>query len=130
MKRGLLLALSVIAALQSSVALPHHSFAMWTKEFATATGTVKEYQWENPHVWIIVMVPGPDGKSVQWGFETASPGGLKRRGWKNTSIKPGDKITVTYHTSRNGDLAGNIVKVVLPDQSVLTAEDLISHPPG
>jgi len=130
MKIRLFCVCTLAALAQAPVAFAHHSFAMWTKEFSTVTGTVKEYQWENPHVWILLMVPGADGKPVQWGFETASPGGLKRRGWKATSIKTGDKITVKFHTSRSGELAGNIVEVVLPDQSVLTCEDLISNPPS
>lgn len=76
------------------------------------------------------MVPGSDGTVVQWGFETASPGALLRRGWSHSSIKPGDKIAVSFHTSKNGSTSGNVTQLVLPDNNVLTAEDLISHPPG
>jgi hypothetical protein len=130
LRKVFLVIAAMIALSQSSLATAHHSFAMWTRNIATVTGTVKEYQWGNPHVWIILVVAGADGKEVQWGFESAAPGALRRRGWKNTSMKPGDKITVSFHTGRNNEPLGSITKVVLPDQSVLTAEDIISNPPG
>jgi hypothetical protein len=120
----------LMASSLSSIAVSHHSFAEWNQDSATLTGTVKEFQWANPHTWIIALVLGADGKQVEWGFETASPLSLKRRGWKNTSFKPGDKITVTFHTNRHGGNTGNIMKVVLPDQTILTAEDIISIRPG
>jgi Family of unknown function (DUF6152) len=122
--------LSLATLMVAAPSSAHHSFAEWSRETATLTGTVTEYQWKNPHAWIMVDVPGRDGKVVNWGFETASPLVLKRFKWKNTSIKRGDKVIVTFHTNRHGGTTGNVVKVVLPDRSVLMTEDLISHPPG
>lgn len=130
MKKAQLVVASLMAIAPSQAALAHHSFAEWTKAFETVSGTVIDYQWENPHLWIIVAVPGPNGGMVKWSFESGSPLDLKHRGWRAKSIKSGDKITITAHTNRDPtSKSGNIVKVVLPDQSVLTAEDIISNLP-
>ena len=75
----------------------HHSPAAFdrTKE-VTLVGTVKEFRWQNPHTWIEVNVPDGKGKTVLWGVELTSPTYLVRAGWKSNTIKPGDKVTVTY----------------------------------
>lgn len=112
-----------------ATASAHHSFAEWSKETATLSGTVTDYQWKNPHTWIMADVKDAQGKVTNWGFETGSPLVLKRYKWKNSSIKVGDKVTITFHTNRHGGTTGNIVKVVLPDKSVLMTEDLIAGPP-
>jgi Family of unknown function (DUF6152) len=97
----------------SVVALPtlaHHSFATFdmTKQI-TLTGTVREFQWQNPHIWIYLVVK--DGEKTQeWGVEGGSLVGLKRDGWMKDDFKPGDKVTVTIHPKRDGTYGGSFVE--------------------
>jgi len=94
-------------------ALAHHSFAMFdANKTQTVSGTVKEYEWTNPHVWIRVMVLDATGEELEWGIEMASPAQQVRRGWSATTIKPGDKITVTVHPLKDGSRGGQLMTVV------------------
>ena len=95
-------------------ALAHHSFAMFEREkFANISGTVKEYEWTNPHVWIHVMVPNAQGKEVEWSFEMQSIAQDSRAGWRPDSVKPGDKVTVEYHPLKDGSRGGQLTAAVL-----------------
>jgi hypothetical protein len=114
-------ALAGVTAL--ALALPayaHHSFAMFdaAKE-TTLQGTVKEFQWTNPHAWVQLLVPGPDGKATEWSIECASPNALKRQGWRGTTIKAGDRVTVVIHPLKSGEPGGSLVIVTLPDGTQL-----------
>jgi hypothetical protein len=98
----------------------HHSFAMFdSAKETTLEGTVKEFQWTNPHAWVQLLVPGSDGKQVEWSIECASPNALKRQGWRGTSIKPGDRITVIIHPLKSGEPGGSLVVLTLPDGTQL-----------
>ncbi len=106
----------ILAAAAGGSAVAHHSFAMFdnTKE-VTVVGTVKAFQWTNPHSWLQVVVTGADGKQVEWSFEGGSPGILSRNGWKRTSVKPGDKVTVTFYALKDGNPGGSFLEVKTPD---------------
>ncbi len=107
-------------AVLASVAQAHHSFAMFDNDKEkTLAGTVKEFQWTNPHAWIQLLVTAPDGKVTEWSIECASPNGLKRQGWRAASIKAGDKVTAIIHPLKNGDAGGSLVIVTLPDGKTL-----------
>ena len=97
------MALLSIAAGSLQPVLAHHSTAEfdYTKT-VTIKGTVKEVQWTNPHSFIQVMVPGTDGKSVQWAVEIGSPSINYDLGWKKDSLKAGDQVTMTLAQARNG----------------------------
>ena len=89
-------------------ALAHHSFAMFDHEKTmTLSGTVKEFEWTNPHAWIhIVAMDEKTGKLVEWSFEMGSVGQVAAQGWKSDSVKPGDKITVQMHPLKDGSRGG------------------------
>ena len=90
----------------------HHSFAMFDNgKNITLEGTVKEFQWTNPHIWVQMMVKDASGKDVEWSIEGGSPNGLSRQGWKRTSLKPGDKVTIVSHPLKNGEPGGSLVEV-------------------
>lgn len=101
-------------------ALAHHSFAQFdtTKEL-TMEGTVQDFQWSNPHVWIDIMTTNSKGEPQKWGLETQSVGILFRQGWRQDSLKPGDKITVQLHPMRDGSSGGQLMKITFPDGRVL-----------
>jgi Family of unknown function (DUF6152) len=103
----------VAAILMASSAFAHHSHAMFdTDKQVTLVGTVKEFEWNNPHCWIQLLVPDPNDPNaapVEWGVEMGAPIQLIRHGWKPSSVKPGDKITVVVNPLRDGQPAGQIV---------------------
>src|SRR5690242_16441849 len=79
-----------IGLLGISPAMAHHSFAMF--DLGTdkiITGTIKEFQWTNPHTVIWVYVPDGKGGQEIWAIESLSTGNLIRRGWDKHSLKPG-----------------------------------------
>jgi hypothetical protein len=99
-----------VAALLFAVAgSAHHSGAMFdSQKSMTLTGTVKAFQWTNPHCWIQVLVRGEQGPT-EWSVEMGSPSQLYRGGWKQTTVKPGDTITVVIHPMRDGTRGGLFV---------------------
>src|SRR4029077_5195073 len=71
----------IAAAMFAIPAVAHHSFAMFDAEkIMTLEGTVKEFQWTNPHAWILLNAP-KDGAQLQWAIEMNGPTGLARTGW-------------------------------------------------
>ncbi len=85
----------------------------------TLKGTVSEFQWTNPHAFIHIEVPNDSGAKVQWQVELNSPNNLRRQGWKSTSVKVGDQVTLVMNPLRDGKRGGLFVSVTLPDGTVL-----------
>ena len=101
-------------------ALAHHSFAMFDRDKeVTLVGTVREFQWTNPHAFIEMDVPDSKGTAEKWSIELNSPNNLTRQGWKSSMLKPGDKISLTLNPLRDGKRGGLFVSVVLPDGKVI-----------
>ena len=113
----MLLALA-LAALTGS-ALAHHSAAMFDfSKTVTVQGTVKEFQYTNPHSWLQMVVVDPDGKSVEWGFETEGPSTLLRAGIKAKTFQPGEHVTVVANPMRDGRPAGSWISATKADGTV------------
>src|ERR1700749_4036940 len=104
-----------LAGAGAAPALAHHSFAMFDFQASkTVTGTVEQFDWTNPHTFIWLQVPtGANGASERYGFEGMSPNYLGRRGWSKSTLKPGDKVTVTFHPLKDGSKGGTYQKVTL-----------------
>jgi hypothetical protein len=116
LRRGLLAAL----CLASLPAAAHHSATMFAVDREiTITGTVREFQYTNPHSWIQLVVPG-DGKAVEWSIETQAPIVLLRAGIKPTALLPGDKITVRLHPLKDGGPGGEMVEVKKEDGTLIS----------
>jgi hypothetical protein len=110
------LILTGIALAYASPALAHHSFAMFDAEKKmTLEGTIKEFQWTNPHSWILIMVPDAQGTPRQWAIEMGGPAGLARQGWVATTLTPGMKVTAVIHPLKDGNRGGQYMAVTLPD---------------
>ena len=112
------------AAAAISIAAPasaHHSFAPFnlTTE-KTLTGTIKSFDWTNPHTWIWIDVADDKGAMQTWGVEGMSPNYLSRRGWTRTTFKPGDKATIVVRPMRDGSPAGMFVRATLANGRELT----------
>jgi phage-related protein len=113
-------ALVAVALLVGSPAFGHHSFAMFDNDKTlTLEGTVKEFQWTNPHTWVQVMVQDPaTGKSVEWSVEGGSPNGLSRQGWTRHAAKEGDKAIIVVHPLKNGSPGGSLISMTINGQKV------------
>ena len=112
-------------ALTCVVAMPayaHHSGAMFDSgKEVVLVGTIKEFQYTNPHSWIQVLVPRQGGSGdVEWSIETAAPIVLLRAGIRPQSLKPGDKVTLRTHPLKDGGAGGNLIDVKKADGTVLS----------
>ena len=115
--REVLLAISITAL--SLPALAHHSASMFDHtKTVTLRGTVREFQYTNPHSWLQVLVVGADGKAVEWGFESEGPSTLLRVGIKAKTFRPGDKVLIVAHPMRDGRPAGQMLTVTAADGTV------------
>jgi hypothetical protein len=120
MNVSFLKALTVATLFLSVPVIAHHSFAMFDqKKLVTLKGTVSEFQWTNPHAFIHIDVPDGSGGKLQWQVELNSPNNLKRQGWKSTSVKAGDEVTLVLNPLRDGKRGGLFVSVTLSDGTVL-----------
>jgi hypothetical protein len=100
-------------ALLAGTASAHHSFAMFDSEKETLVeGTVREFQWTNPHSWIQLVVM-EEGKAVEYSIEADSPNILSRRGWSKASFAPGDRVKITIHPMKDGSKGGSYVTAIL-----------------
>ena len=93
----------------------HHSSAMFdAQQSVTLNGTVKQFQWSNPHCWIQVMVNDKTGP-VEWSVEMGSPSQLFRGGWRPTILHAGETIVVVVHPMRDGSKGGQFVSATHAD---------------
>jgi Family of unknown function (DUF6152) len=84
----------------------HHSTAMYNMANpVTITGTVKKFEWTNPHAFIYLEVKDESGKTVEWQVEMMSLNHLKSYGWTSKTVKPGDVISCTGGSAKSGDPA-------------------------
>jgi hypothetical protein len=116
--------LLVALAAAAPPAHAHHSFASYDRaKKVTLEGTVKDFQFMNPHAWIDVDVAGQGAAATTWGVECGSPNMMTRSGWKKTSLKPGDRVVVVVNPLLDGRPSGSLVTITLPDGTVLGPGD-------
>jgi hypothetical protein len=97
--------------------LAHHSFAAEfdANQPVKLEGTVKEFRWVNPHSWLIVDVPKPDGSMEEWAVEGGAPSALLRRGWTKNTLPPGTKVVVEGFMAKDGSKRANARDITFPD---------------
>jgi hypothetical protein len=116
-------AVAVAALAAPPAALAHHSFAMFdANKSLSATATVKEFQWGSPHTWLELIVLDDSKAEKPLSLELTTISGLLRNGWKPGTLKPGDRVTVTYHPMRDGTPAGQLVEAVTEDGRTLKGQ--------
>ena len=105
-----------ITVLGPQVALAHHSPVMFDQtQKLELTGTVREFQWTNPHSYIQLVVENAQGQQEEWSLEMAAPTYLYNLGWRPSTLKPGDRVTVTIAPLRKGGNAGLLLKAATAD---------------
>jgi hypothetical protein len=114
--RRTLLPLALCAVTLAAPAFAHHSFAIFdqTKVLYTS-GTVKQMEWINPHVWLHVTVTDQQGRALPWAFEAGATAQLTALGWKPETVKPGDKVQVGYRPMKDGSRGGQVMNVTFAD---------------
>jgi hypothetical protein len=123
MKTRMAMAIGVSGLLFCGPALAHHAFAMFdANREVTLEGTVKEFQWTNPHTWVQLLVKDSSGKEVEWSIEGASPNNLARFGWTRNSLKTGDHVQAVVHPMKDGSIGGSLVKITVNGQVVGAAK--------
>jgi hypothetical protein len=108
------------AVLATAAALParaHHSFGAEFDRNAPVhlEGTVVRFEWVNPHSWLVIDVPQPDGTVTQWRVEGGAPSALLRRGWNRNSLPAGTKVLVDGFMAKDGSPRANARDIVFPD---------------
>jgi hypothetical protein len=110
-------AIAAVAGVLPPPAQAHHSGAGFDQtKVVEITGTIKEFQFKNPHTWIQVDVDDPaKGAKVEWSVEWGSPNQLGRQGYRPTTFPPGETVTIRLNPMHNGSPAGGFVGAKFPD---------------
>ena len=105
-------------------AAAHHSFAVHfvADKIVTVKGTVEEFSFRNPHGLLMLTAKDASGAEQHWRIETNSPNILRRRGWSEESIKPGDQVTVEGYPARDGSPSMRVYRVTFPDGRELVGQ--------
>ncbi len=118
--RATTVGLAASSVLAAGSAFAHHSTAMFNmRKNVVLNGTIRRFDWTNPHTWIVFDVPNASGGVDQYGIEGMSPNYLVRVGWNINTLKPGDKVELTIHPLKDGRKGGFDVSVKWPDGKVM-----------
>jgi hypothetical protein len=114
---SLLSGLFCAAVLFAVPSLAHHSYGAYDlNQTRTLKGTVETFHWSNPHsTFTLVLEPEASGEPIKWNVITSGPAVLKRFGWTQHSLKPGDRVSVICNPMSDGSHGGRLHTVVLLD---------------
>ncbi len=125
---GLRVLILSACAVAGAVVSAHHGTSLYAmdKEVILA-GTIKEWRWLSPHTWLGLTVTTANGRVEEWNLESAPPGYLARQGWSETTLAPGEKVSVTICLLKapEGSKAGILLEVARANGEVLMV-----RPPG
>jgi hypothetical protein len=109
-------AVLVAIAGAATTGLAHHSATMFEeKKTITVEGVVKEFQYSNPHSWLLVDVTDANGKVTTWGFEAEGPSTLQRAGIRPSELPVGTKLKITGRPMKDGRPAAIWVEATRAD---------------
>ena len=113
---------SILATLLlvGGVALAHHSGVMFDpQKEVTIEGTVKEFVFSNPHVSILISVTDDKHVLTDWSVEAASVQGMVQAGWRKSTLKAGDTVTIVGRPLKDGRPGVQLLRAILADKTVL-----------
>jgi hypothetical protein len=120
LRLGAIMTATAAALVAAGSAAAHHSTAMFDmNKNVVLEGTIKEFQWTNPHTWIVFEVPNAAGGTDEYGIEGMSPNYLARTGWDKHSLSSGEKVELTIHPLKDGRKGGFNVSVKKPDGTIM-----------
>jgi hypothetical protein len=106
-RRTLAFASSAIMTISAVPAWAHHSFALFDSQKTVALeGTVKSFEWTNPHSWITLVVLNDKNATEEWQIELPPAAMLARDGWNKRYLSPGEKIVVHINPLKDGRHGG------------------------
>lgn len=109
-------AVALLLAGIGMTAAAHHSAAMFDQtKTVELTGTVRLFQWSNPHCYIQLLVRDAQGREQEWSLEMGAPMYLYNRGWRPSTVKPGDRLKVKLSPLRKGGAGGLLLDVHTED---------------
>ena len=107
-KRAGIVPLVVFGLLAISVPLfAHHGNASFDTKLTTVTGTVTEFIWSNPHVWLKMDAKDASGNVQHWIVEAQNTVSMRAIGWRPDTFKPGDMVSVDVNQAKNGRPIGS-----------------------
>ena len=115
MRQKLVAAVMVLLAAVLPAGAHHSAAGFDNTKVKEITGTIKEFQFKNPHSWIQVIVEDEKGQKVEWSVEWGSPNQLGRNGIRPSTFKPGTKVTMRVRPMRDGSPAGGFVGAKFED---------------
>jgi len=108
-----LAALGVVAL---APAAAHHSYVIFNQNVTTnVDAVVSTWQFTNPHGKLWIYIYDASGKPQLWALEAPGPAQLLQHGWDKYTVKPGEKMKISFHPLRNGSHGGSLVEIILPD---------------
>jgi hypothetical protein len=120
LRLGALVTAAAAALVAAGSAGAHHSTAMFDmRKNVVLEGTIKEFQWTNPHTWIVFEVPNAAGGTDEYGIEGMSPNYLARTGWDKHTLSSGEKVELTIHPLKDGRKGGFNVSVKKADGTIM-----------
>ena len=121
MKKKMMIVVGVAVALLAGAPVgAHHSgLTLFSEDTSTLKGVVKDWLWSNPHCLLTMEVTAADGKATQWVIELQAPNSIYPGGYRRTTFKPGDAVTVNIHPVKNGRPYGRLVSSVPADGKAL-----------
>jgi hypothetical protein len=95
----------------------HHSFGAEFDRNAPVhlVGVVVEFEWVNPHSWLVVDVADDNGETIRWRVEGGAPSALLRRGWNRNSLPAGTQVIVDGFQAKDGKPRANARDIEFPD---------------
>jgi len=116
MRFSIACAAALALCLPALPAQAHHSMAMFDQtKTVTISGTVKQFQWTNPHCYIQLVAKDAKGVEKEWSLEMGAPMYLYAKGWRPSSLKAGTQISVTINPLRNGEPGGIVLTASTAD---------------
>ena len=110
---------SMVALVITAPVWAHHSGAGYdTTKTLTAQATLKEFRWGAPHSAAVFVIKGPDGKPEDITVASAAPAMFSKQGFKPRDFQVGDKMEISWHPSKSGNIGGMLASMKLPDGRV------------